>query len=445
VSTVEYARRVNGLPKPPADLPWAQRLLRSPWTWVTIAATLLYAYCLVDQYYLITQDIAVPGGTVQGINFAAVRQAALYAAPTLAFWVVVYLLADRFRPQRPLLWYLSLGWGAAVAIFLSMYINTWAASHLGIAGDGDPATATRAAVFIAPFVEEACKATVLFWLAVLVRYRLVSKVSMVVLAGLSAAGFACVENIVYYARAIFYASREINVGDAQAAIDQTVMMRGVFTCFGHPLFTTMTGLGVAVALRAHSKVVRVLAPLTGYLFAAFGHMLFNSQASMNQPPGLYIMYWTIAVPMFLAVVVYVVRSEFVNGRLIRARLGDYVQMGWLHPSDPEVFSRLRKRFAAGWIALGRGLACWLDTMRLQRAMTELAFLRDAEARGLVDAADQRAEELLVTIRDLRSGAISDPRGLKFFRRRTPRRNRVYVPVGRQAGYSSVDPNWGPPS
>ena len=52
-------------------------------------------------------------------------------------------------------------------------------------------------------------------------------------------------------------------------------LRGVWLAFGHPLFTTMTGIGVLVAVRTHSKVVRVLAPLVGYLAASLLHMAFN--------------------------------------------------------------------------------------------------------------------------------------------------------------------------
>ena len=52
------------------------------------------------------------------------------------------------------------------------------------------------------------------------------------------------------------------------------------TFFGHPLFTSMTGIGLAVALRSKSKIVRVVAPLAGYCAAAFLHMAFNATASL---------------------------------------------------------------------------------------------------------------------------------------------------------------------
>lgn len=74
----------------------------------------------------------------------------------------------------------------------------------------------------------------LFWIALLVRYQLVTKLNGVALAGLSAAGFAFTENIIYYARAIMYASSTINTGDAEQAVRELVWLRGFWTAFRHP-------------------------------------------------------------------------------------------------------------------------------------------------------------------------------------------------------------------
>jgi RsiW-degrading membrane proteinase PrsW (M82 family) len=453
---VQYARLVNNLPHEPQNQPLAKRILTSKWTWVLLAAVVIYTLCLFYFLSMMMADVEVSGGVIPGINATSMRRAALAATPTLGFWVLIFLIVDRFRPQRPLLWFLALGWGATVAVIVSAEINTWAAGHLNIYGDGDPATQARAAVFVAPFVEEAAKATVLFLLAILVRYRLVSRVSLVSLAGLSAAGFAFTENILYYARVMVYSTRTIDVGDVEAAISDIVWLRGFWTCFGHPLFTMMTGIGVAIAIRAKSKVVRIMAPLAGYLIAAGLHMLFNSQASMLQYPEVLFIYFGVAVPFVIAVGIYTFRQVLAQGRLIRSRLTDYVRMGWLAESDPVVFSRFRTRCSAGFIALTKGWSVWLATIELQGAMTELAYLRDAESNGIVDeSANVRAEELLWKIRRLRPNAISNPRGMRVSWPKLRLRKRALTTKssnwpkdiagnGSIAGYSAVDPKWGPP-
>ncbi|PFG16028.1 RsiW-degrading membrane proteinase PrsW (M82 family) [Propionicimonas paludicola] len=467
-SVAELARRRNGLPGTTAAPtgPLWQRVLRSGWTWLLLGATAVFVAALAAQWQLLTADIPVEGGVIEGVNASAIRTSAWLALPTLAVWTVLFLLADRYRPQRFAIWYLALGWGAAIATFLSIYANTWAGQHLSIAGDGDPASSARAAIFVAPFVEEAAKATVLFGIAILARYRLTSKVSTIVLAGLSAAGFAFTENIIYYSRVIVFSSQNIGVGDADAALSQIVLLRGVLTAFGHPLFTMMTGIGLAVALRTRSKVVRVLAPLAGYLAAAGLHMLFNSQATLADGRTQMVLYFVIALPMVLGALVYVIRQILAEGRRIRTRLGDYVQLGWLPAADQLVNAKLRTRAWALLIGITHGPRVWWATVRLQRTLTELAYLRDGQVRGLYDqAATVRARELIELAHQLRPVAIADPRGRRLnlprLRRRQPS---AYQPPnypgpaglggnwpapGQSSqlgspGYSAVDPRWGPP-
>ncbi|GAA3693294.1 hypothetical protein GCM10022204_06170 [Microlunatus aurantiacus] len=472
------ARRRNNLPTEanPAE-PIPKRILRSPRVWLTVVMLLVYATLLVLLYRQVVPDQEVPGGTALGLGTEAVPIAAKYAAITAIPLSLLFLWADRYRPQRFWVWLMTFGWGACVATFVSAQVNTWAASQLSIIGDGDPATGARAAIFVAPWVEEAAKGTVLFWLAILMRYQWVSRLSGIVLAGLSGAAFAFVENILYYGRAYRYASRTFGEVPPLEALQNLFMLRGVMTFFGHPLFTSMIGIGLAVALRAKSKVVRVVAPLAGYAAAAFLHMAFNSSASLLQGTNLLLIYLLVALPLVIAVIVFTVRQVLTEGRLIRSRLGDYVRLGWLAEGDPVPLSRVRTRGKALWHAVFTGPDVLFATVRLQRAATELAYLRDAMARGLVDAAGLDREKLLLAkVHGLRGLAVLAPTGRapypSFRRSRTVAATPAYAPasfpgpaglggnypapppqalaphaapLGQTATqYSEVDPTWKPP-
>ncbi len=161
-------------------------------------------------------------------------------------------------------------------------------------------------------------------------------------------------------------------------MNSIVWLRGFWTAFGHPAFTMMTGFGIAVALRTHSKVVRILAPLVGYLAAAFLHMSFNSLASFDLGTMQYIIYFGVVVPLVISAVVYVIRLILAEGRRIRSRLADYVLLGWLPEVDLQVQPKLRLRLWAGMVGVTRGVPVLLATLRLQRTLTELAYLRDGE-------------------------------------------------------------------
>ncbi|HET9872862.1 MAG TPA: PrsW family intramembrane metalloprotease [Propionibacteriaceae bacterium] len=485
--TVEQKRASarSGIPREPdRSQPLPKRLLTSPLFWLSVVMLSVYATLLVLLYRQVVPDQDVPGGRLIGLGTEAVPIAAKYAAVTAIPLSLLFLWSDRFRPQRVWVWLLTFGWGACVATFVSAQVNSWAAAHLSIIGDGDPASGPRAAIYVAPFVEEASKATVLFWLAILMRYQWVSRLSGIVLAGLSGAAFAFVENILYYGRAYRYAAQTFGEVPPLEALQSLFVLRGLLTFFGHPLFTSMTGIGLAVALRSKSKLVRVLAPLVGFCAACLLHMLFNATATFVSGVQLLLVYLGVALPLVIGMTVFIVRQLFREGRLIRERLVDYVRLGWLPASDAVDLSRLRMRTKALWHALLTGGDVFLATRSFQRAMTELAYLRDAITRGLVDTAGLHREKvLLAKARDLRPRAIVHAEGRApypsisrpaFLRRGTEQAAVVYpppsypgpagiggnypapaqlpdgpglvdAPLGQTATqYSEVDPTWKPP-
>jgi hypothetical protein len=148
-------------------------------------------------------------------------------------------------------------------------------------------------------------------------------------------------------------------------------------------------------------------------------------------------------------------------------------------------SRLRTRLRALWHAFFEGPNTFLATIRMQRAVTELAYLRDALTRGIIDQTGRvREKELFAKIRAIRAEAVVLPEGRAAYptlrRRRIPALQAyappsypgpaglggsypapnafpappglpqgasaaASVPLGQTATqYSEVDPSWKPP-
>lgn len=442
----QRARIRSGIPLAvDTSVAWPKRFLTNPRTWLTVVLLVLYVACLYNMYLQVVPDKEVPGGTLLGMGREVIPKAAGYAAISLIPLTVLFVLVDRYRPQRLWIWLMTLGWGACVATFASLVLNTWAAGKLEIAGDGDPASAARAAIYVAPFVEESMKATVLFWIAILMRYQFVSRLSGVALAGLSAAGFAFTENILYYGRAYRFAAQTYGQADPEEVIRQIFQIRGLMTPYGHPMFTMMTGLGIAIAVRHKSKVVRILAPLAGFLAAAFLHMSFNATGSLVGMPMLLVM-WAVSLVFVATLVVMVVTWVRAESRLIGQRLTDYVDAGWLLPEDVRSFSRARTRARALWQALWHGPRTFWATVSIQREMSELAYLRDAMVRGIVDAAGrERARELLTAIALHRARAVTVPAARAPYPRFSLGRRGQAAPQGEIQSWPAPDPSWAPPT
>lgn len=417
-------RRLVGLPAP--KVPGRGRVraaIRRPVTWVTVAFFPLCVVLLWRVYLMFRTDTIASVAqatekagqraepTVAQFNEAVVKCAQL-ALISLSIGLVLYFLIDRIHRTGVLLKAVCVFWGAAVAVYFAIYVNSWLA---GLLGDGalDETASTKAAIYVAPFVEEFAKGTVLILLAILVRRRLVSAIQVVTLAGLSAMAFAATENITYYLKT-YVAAAMVYGQDPNAALNTMFLQRGLLTWWGHPLFTTCTGIGVALAMRNRSKWVRIVAPLAGYLCAATLHMLFNGSSlffgdDSGAAMSFLIIFGTSAVIGLLIRYFIHLRSE---GRLVGQRLTDFVREGWLNPRDPYVFSgffRRVKLLAAGLLRGPRTLAA---TLRVQRAMIELAYLRASVTWGTLDLTGElRSRELLALIRDNRATALSDTDGL----------------------------------
>lgn len=419
---LERERRLSGLPSG-VSRRWWQRMLRSPLFWLTVVLVPLFVVGLWDQYAMMTHSETFEDGTeMMGLTNESIRKAASFAAWTALAYTLLFVWLDRFRGQNVLVWLLTFGWGAAISTWVSIYINTWAGRMMSTT-DANSDMGSRAAVFSAPFVEEAAKATILFLLLILVRTQVVSRLSIVALSGLSAVGFAFVENIIYYARVWMYSTHTIEVGDPVEAMMEIVLLRGVYTSFAHPLFTMLTATGMSVAMSSRSKIVRVVAPLAGFLASVAGHMLFNG-ASSTRDVGSLMIPWIMALVLVLITVISLVISVAQQAKLIRVRLEDYHRAGWLSQRDTEVFSQPFTRMRLLLVAAFRGPRMWWRTATLMRRVTQLAYLRNHQVRGTVAAAgDLYGRELLHQIDELRTRAIADPRGLPIIPRRSKKADR----------------------
>lgn len=408
----------------------AGRWLRGrPVFWLSIILLPLYFAGLYNEYWMLHPDqVFEDGSRSLGISNEAIRKGAFYAVWTALFYCGLFVWLDRFRASQPMVWLLAFGWGAAASTWFSIHVNTWMGQAMATR-EANADSGARAAVFSAPFVEEFAKATVLVLLVILWRNKIVSRLSIIALAGLSAIGFAFVENILYYSRVWMQATNDITIANPDKTMLELVMLRGVYTSFGHPLFTVMTGAGLAIGLGARSKLVRVLAPVGGFMLACFGHMLFNGLSSTNPVEALMVP-WYMALGVVGIIVISLIVSVVGNGQVIRARLTDYERAGWITRRDVEIFGGPLRRIRLILWSVFRGPRVWWNTTKVVRRYTELAYLRDKMTRGTVGApGDDRAHDILHEVEALQSKALTDYAGLSLIPPRTRRRRQAATEAG----------------
>nr|WP_268239706.1 PrsW family intramembrane metalloprotease [Micromonospora yangpuensis] len=333
--------------------------------------------------------------------------AAILPVPVL---VACFLWLDRYEPEPLKYLIFCFAWGAFVSTAASLTVNEFFAARF--ADWGLPAALT--AVLVAPFIEELTKALGPILLLVFRRREWSGITDGLVYCGLSAVGFAMVENILYLG-GYGYATGVDEYGPATGAqqVIAIFIVRILLFGFAHPLFTSMTGVGLGIAARTADRRVRFLAPAAGLLLAMMLHGAWNLLptlgAAVGRPAIALFGFVGVMFPIFFAMVGVAVWVRAWEGRLTERTLPDYVRAGWLTPPEVAALGSLGRRHAArSWARRVAGDGGVRAMRGYQFAATRLALLRDGMRRGLdVKPADrertaQEERELLDSIARYRS-------------------------------------------
>jgi hypothetical protein len=182
------------------------------------------------------------------------------------------------------------------------------------------------------------------------------------------------------------------------ALTGTFIARCLMTPFAHPMFTVLIGIGVGIAATTRSPLLKVLAPVGGYVLAAASHAIWNL-AAVSGGAGLLAVYVVVEVPIFLAFTAFVVWLRRREGRLIGRYLSAYADAGWLSHGEVQMLSTMGgRRSARVWARSTAGRRGLSSMRRFQDSASELALLR---ARMHHSAADEHAlqseRELLASL------------------------------------------------
>jgi len=339
-----------------------------------------------------------PGGVIVGTLGALLPVGPVVAA---------FLWMDRWEPEPPRILLLAFLWGACFATLAALILNS-GAELAASSALGDASTAFSA-VFVAPWVEEFMKGSFLLGLLVFRRREFDGVLDGIVYAGVVAAGFAFTENILYLGQAFAAGATDGQSGDVVAVL----IMRGVFSPFAHPLFTSMIGIGLGIATNAKTVLARLAAPIGGYLLAVTMHALWNASASFAGGALLIPVYLLVMLPMFVFVLSVVLYQRRREQRIIAAELPGFAAAGWIAQSEVPLLESLAGR--RGWLRAVRrrsGAAVAKAVAEYQAAVTELAILRHRMARGSLGAhAREWHDELLEDVLVSRAKAVGAPDAL----------------------------------
>lgn len=319
---------------------------------------------------------------------------AVWAVLPIPFYLLLVLWLDRNELEP--LWALAavFFWGALVATFFALLINTYgqsvAATWLGPSG-----AAVYSKCVSAPVVEEVAKAAAILLFLVFRKEEFDGVVDGMVYASLVGLGFATTENILYYARAA-------QGGDPLS----TFIARGVFMPYAHPLFTCLTGIGIGLAANARGKMKQAGLVMAGLALAIGLHAFWNTSVYLSGRAGgsPFFTYLTVMMPLFIVAIITSALTLRNERRVLGKHLLREVEAGVLSADEhAEIYTFRGRKLAAAKALRHGGVRRLRLQLQINRAAGELAFHRNRVSRhGPADGQCEREALYLERLVYLRS-------------------------------------------
>jgi RsiW-degrading membrane proteinase PrsW (M82 family) len=317
-------------------------------------------------------------------TFFSMAVGGMLAFPAMAIYLTFLRLLDRYDPEPLDALVLCLLWGACAATGYSALVNSVIAEFT-TALAGPSVGGFVGAVISAPVVEEFWKGLAVWGVFYYLRREFDGVIDGIIYATFTAIGFAATENVIYYGRAL--------AQDPQALV-ATFVMRGLIAPWGHPLYTSMTGIGLGLARESHRHSVKLLAPAIGYFGAVFLHALWNGSATVADAmgaPGLFLLMlplWFLFVISFVIMVVILVQRR---GRIIREHLVDEVALGHLTECELDLVCSMFGGVVA-WLRRGR------RGTEFVRSVARLGLSKWHAARAMKSQTHTYSMEFIVPLR-----------------------------------------------
>lgn len=198
---------------------------------------------------------------------------AILAAIPMAFipafffsWFLYWL--DRYEKEPRWLLLLTFLWGAVIAIIGALIISLIFNEGFNMVLQDETLVDIAGGSITAPLVEEFWKGLAVMIVFFIFRNEFDSILDGIIYGGIAGLGFAATENVLYFLG-------QYSDGGWGSMFANFALRVGVFA-WGHPFYTAFTGIGFAISRNSRNTLVKLVAPIIGYMIAMFMHFFHNT-------------------------------------------------------------------------------------------------------------------------------------------------------------------------
>lgn len=273
---------------------------------------------------------------------------------------------DRYEKEPKALLGAAFMWGVLIAGGGAYIINTVMGLGVYIVTGSESATDFATASIIAPVVEESLKGLAVLVVFFLFRKEFDSILDGIIYAGITALGFAAIENVMYIYE---YGYQE----SGWSGLWQLVFIRVILVGWQHPFYTAFTGIGLAIARMNRNFLVKIISVLGGFSLAVLAHAIHNTFGGLiGGIEGLAIGTFVDWMGWFF-MLIFIIWMIFNERNILKRHLQEEVSSGLISPAQYHTamsFAQTGARFNA--LTSGNYFA----TSRFYQALGELAHKKE---------------------------------------------------------------------
>ncbi len=311
--------------------------------------------------------------------FEAIVILFLSFAPML-FYAWIFWWFDRYEKEPLPLLVAAFIWGAVPSIVLALIMQLVLDVPItAISPDNLTYTLLGASV-VAPLTEEGVKAAALIILLVFLRREIDSPMDGLIYGALVGLGFAAVENVLYFLGAY------MEEGMA-GLLSLAVLRAGVFG-LNHAMFTSFSGLGVALSLEVRNKLLRPVLVFGGFTLAVIAHALHNAFATFVETTrGISLILAVLADwSGVLILLVIAIVSYYLERKRIVAYSNALVEVHAIPSAEVDILkSPFQRRMARTKVLFGGDIKLWKTMRNYHHKVTDAAFAWHRLNNGDADA------------------------------------------------------------
>jgi protease PrsW len=284
----------------------------------------------------------------------------------MAVYTLILWMFDRYEKEPLGLLLAAFAWGflpSAIIAIISQFILDVPAT--AVFGQNAFAQALVEASLIAPITEEGIKGLGVLLIFFIFHREFDSVFDGILYGGLVGFGFAAIENVLYL----------LDSGSVGGVLALAFVRAFIFG-LNHAFFTSLTGIGLALARYQRQTSKALLFGTLGFVAAVTAHSLHNFGATIAaEASALGLLFsWLADSAGILFVFVVILVALRREGKWISDHLEGEVRQGTLTEAQWHTARSAPSRLGAAWGALLSGdLGRWRRTRRFYQQCAELAF------------------------------------------------------------------------